>query len=30
LAHAAEEYVPLVEIDRATVVLASFARQWCA
>ena len=30
LAHAAEEYIPLVEIDRAAAVLASFARQWCA
>ena len=30
LAHAAEEYIPLVEIDRATAVLATFARQWCA
>jgi acetylornithine deacetylase len=30
LAHAAEEYIPLGEIDRATTVLASFARQWCA
>jgi acetylornithine deacetylase len=30
LAHAAEEYIPLGEIDRATAVLASFARQWCA
>jgi acetylornithine deacetylase len=30
LAHAAEEYIPLGEIDRAAAVLASFARQWCA
>jgi acetylornithine deacetylase len=30
LAHAAEEYIPLDEIDRATAVLASFAGQWCA
>jgi acetylornithine deacetylase len=30
LAHAAEEYIPLDEIDRATAVLSSFARQWCA
>ena len=30
LAHAAEEFVPLAEIDRATTVLATFARQWCA
>ena len=29
LAHAAEEYIPLDEIDRATDVLASFARRWC-
>lgn len=30
LAHAAEEYIPLDEIDRATEVLASFAGRWCA
>jgi acetylornithine deacetylase len=30
LAHAAEEYIPLVEIDRATAVLSAFARRWCA
>ena len=30
LAHAAEEYIPLAEIDRATTVLASFASRWCA
>jgi len=30
LAHAAEEYIPLDEIDRAATVLASFARDWCA
>lgn len=30
LAHAAEEYIPLDEIDRATGVLASFASRWCA
>jgi acetylornithine deacetylase len=30
LAHAAEEYIPLDEIDRATAVLASFASRWCA
>jgi acetylornithine deacetylase len=30
LAHAAEEYIPLDEIDRATAVLASFAADWCA
>jgi acetylornithine deacetylase len=29
LAHAAEEYIPLNEIDRATAVLAAFARSWC-
>jgi acetylornithine deacetylase len=29
LAHAAEEYIPLGEIDRATEVFASFARRWC-
>ena len=29
LAHAAEEYIPLTEIDRATAVLSSLARQWC-
>jgi acetylornithine deacetylase len=30
LAHAAEEYIPLDEIDRAAGVLASFASRWCA
>jgi acetylornithine deacetylase len=30
LAHAAEEYIPLDEIDRAASVLASFATRWCA
>jgi acetylornithine deacetylase len=30
LAHAAEEYIPLDEIDRAAAVLASFAGRWCA
>ena len=30
LAHAAEEYIPLDEIDRATAVLAAFAGRWCA
>ena len=30
LAHAAEEYIPVDEIDRATEVLASFAIRWCA
>ncbi len=29
LAHAAEEYIPLDEIDRATDVLGSFAQRWC-
>jgi acetylornithine deacetylase len=29
LAHAAEEYVPLREIERATDVLARLARLWC-
>lgn len=29
LAHAAEEYIPLSEIDRATDVLATFAQRWC-
>jgi acetylornithine deacetylase len=29
LAHAAEEYIPLDEIDRATAVLAAFAQRWC-
>lgn len=28
LAHAAEEYIPLDEIDRATDVLAAFAQRW--
>ena len=30
LAHAAEEYIPLPEIDRAASVLAALARRWCA
>ncbi len=30
LAHAAEEYIPLDEIDRATVVMTAFARHWCS
>jgi acetylornithine deacetylase len=30
LAHAAEEYIDLVEIDRAAAVLASLARRWCS
>lgn len=29
LAHAAEEYIPLEEIDRATTVLAALAIRWC-
>jgi acetylornithine deacetylase len=29
LAHAAEEYIPLDEIDRAATVLTEFARSWC-
>jgi acetylornithine deacetylase len=29
LAHAAEEYIPLSEIERATAVLSALARQWC-
>lgn len=29
LAHAAEEYIPLKEIDRAKDVLTSLARSWC-
>jgi acetylornithine deacetylase/succinyl-diaminopimelate desuccinylase-like protein len=29
LAHAAEEYVPIDEIERATAVLAEFATRWC-
>ena len=29
LAHAAEEYIPLHEIDRAVPVLAALARRWC-
>ncbi len=29
LAHAAEEYIPLDEIDRAADVFGSFARRWC-
>jgi acetylornithine deacetylase len=29
LAHAAEEYIALDEIDRATDVLASLAKRWC-
>jgi acetylornithine deacetylase/succinyl-diaminopimelate desuccinylase-like protein len=30
LAHAAEEYIPLDEIDRATAVLTELGRRWCA
>ena len=30
LAHAAEEYIPLDEIDRAATVLTEFARSWCS
>jgi acetylornithine deacetylase len=30
LAHAAEEYIPLDEIDRATAVLTELAGSWCA
>ena len=30
LAHAAEEYIPLPEIDRATRVLTTLARRWCS
>jgi acetylornithine deacetylase len=29
LAHAAEEYIPLDEIDRASEVFGSLARRWC-
>jgi acetylornithine deacetylase len=29
LAHAAEEFVPLDEIERATKVLARVVREWC-
>jgi acetylornithine deacetylase len=29
LAHAAEEYIPLDEIDRAAAILTGFARSWC-
>jgi len=29
LAHAAEEYIPLDEIDRAASVLEVLARRWC-
>lgn len=29
LAHAAEEYVSIAEIERATAVLAQLAQQWC-
>jgi acetylornithine deacetylase len=30
LAHAAEEWVPIDEIERATAVLARLATSWCA
>ncbi|MEO8563024.1 MAG: ArgE/DapE family deacylase [bacterium] len=30
LAHAAEEYIALEELERATAVLASLARRWCS
>jgi acetylornithine deacetylase len=30
LAHAAEEYVIIDEIERATAVLTGLARRWCA
>ena len=30
LAHAAEEYVPLAEVERAAAVLAGLARTWCS
>lgn len=30
LAHAAEEYVPVFEIERATTILASLAKRWCS
>jgi acetylornithine deacetylase len=30
LAHAAEEWVSIDEIERATTVLAGLARTWCA
>jgi acetylornithine deacetylase/succinyl-diaminopimelate desuccinylase-like protein len=29
LAHAAEEYIALDEIDRASEVFASLAKRWC-
>jgi acetylornithine deacetylase len=29
LAHAAEEYIPLDEIDRAAAVLGALASRWC-
>ena len=29
LAHAAEEYIDLNQLERATDVLADFARDWC-
>jgi acetylornithine deacetylase len=30
LAHSAEEYVPVFEIERATTILASLAKRWCS
>lgn len=30
LAHSAEEFVPVAEIERATETLASFAKRWCS
>jgi len=30
LAHAAEEWIPIAEIERATEILARFATSWCA
>jgi acetylornithine deacetylase/succinyl-diaminopimelate desuccinylase-like protein len=29
LAHAAEEYIEVTEIERATEVLVALARAWC-
>jgi acetylornithine deacetylase len=29
LAHAAEEYIDVRELEQATEILASFARDWC-
>jgi acetylornithine deacetylase/succinyl-diaminopimelate desuccinylase-like protein len=30
LAHAAEEYIPLDEIDRASAALSGLAQRWCS